>query len=149
MQLIPMTETEYNAYVARLIPEYAAEHVAAGNWTAEEAETKARAQVDQILPNGVQTPGNYLYTVRAENDAVGFLWLGTLGQRAFIYDIEIYEPYRRRGYASQALLAAEDKARELGLKAIALHVFGYNTGARALYDKLGYRVTDLTMAKDL
>jgi hypothetical protein len=64
MQLIPMTETEYNAYVARLIPEYAAEHVAAGNWTAEEAETKARAQVDQILPNGVQTPGNYLYTVR-------------------------------------------------------------------------------------
>jgi RimJ/RimL family protein N-acetyltransferase len=68
---------------------------------------------------------------------------------AFIYDIEIYEPFRRRGYASQALLAAEDKARELGLKAIALHVFGYNTGARALYDKLGYRVTDLTMAKDL
>ncbi len=61
----------------------------------------------------------------------------------------IYEDYRRRGYATQALRAIEEKARELGLNNIALHVFGHNDGARVLYEKVGYVVTDFIMAKDL
>jgi ribosomal protein S18 acetylase RimI-like enzyme len=149
MQLVPMTEAEYSVYLKKLIPEYAAEHVEAGNWTADEAEAKAQAQVNQILPEGVNTPGNYLYFLRVEEDTVGVLWLAVMGQRTFIYDIEIHENFRRQGYATQALLAAEEKAREFGTTAIALHVFGKNTGARALYDKVGYQVTDIMMAKNL
>ena len=155
MRLVPMSEADYTAYLERLLPEYAAEHVRAGNWPAGHAEAMAQAQLQAILPDGVHTPDHYLYLLRVEGetDPVGQLWLGVMRQsgspRAFIYDIEIYERFRRRGYATQALQAAEDQARELGLNSIALHVFGHNTGARALYEKLGYAVTDLVMAKDL
>lgn len=155
MQLVPMTDAEFAAYRAVMIPDYAAEHVRTGSWTADEAEEKAAAEVRELLPDGVQTPDHYLYTLRVaeEPEPVGILWLAvtrrSVKPRAFIYDIIIYEPYRRRGYASQALRAAEDRARELGLDSIALHVFAHNHGARALYDQLGYMVASLWMVKDL
>ncbi|HSO28244.1 MAG TPA: GNAT family N-acetyltransferase, partial [Anaerolineales bacterium] len=68
---------------------------------------------------------------------------------AFIYDFVIDEAYRRRGYGRLALLALEDKAREMGIDQIALHVFGHNHAARALYESVGYQVTNLQMAKAL
>jgi ribosomal protein S18 acetylase RimI-like enzyme len=43
--------------------------------------------------------------------------------------------FRRRGYASRTLELVE--ARELGAKSVELHVFGYNQGAQALYEKVG------------
>lgn len=155
MQLVPMTEAELTAYLALLIPDYAAEQVRAGNWSADEAEDIAAAQIREELPSGVNTPDHYLYSLRVdeEPEPVGILWLGVIRRsakpRAFIHDILIHEPYRRRGYASQALQAAEVRARELGLDSIALHVFGENHGARTLYDQLGYQVTDLWMVKEL
>ena len=36
-----------------------------------------------------------------------------------------------------------------GLETLALHVFGHNPGARALYEKLGYEITNINMAKHL
>jgi RimJ/RimL family protein N-acetyltransferase len=155
MQLVPMTAEEFTAYVAWLIPDYAADHVRAGNWSAEEAEALSAAQIREELPQGVQTPDHYLYTLHVEEESapVGIIWLAVLRRtahpRAFIYDILIYENYRRRGYASQALTAIEEKARSLGLDNIGLHVFGDNHGARALYDRQGYTVTDLVMAKKI
>ena len=84
---------------------------------------------------------------------MGDIWLA-VDQAApvragFIYDLFIEEPYRRQGLAAQAMLALEDEARALGLQSLALHVFGHNLGARALYEKLGYEITDVNMAKPL
>ena len=155
MQLIPMTDAEFTAYLAVLIPEYAGEHVRAGNWSADEAETLASGQIQQILPQGVETPDHFLslMQVDAEPVPVGMIWfeVNRRGLRtvAFVYDIVVYEPYRRRGYARQALRIVEEQARALGAERIALHVFGYNDGARALYAGLGYTVTDYSMAKPL
>ena len=67
----------------------------------------------------------------------------------FIYDLRIYDEYQRRGYARQAMLALETKVRELGLDTISLHVFGHNHAAKALYDQLGYEVTNINMSKKL
>ena len=39
--------------------------------------------------------------------------------------------------------------RELGLSAIGLHVFAYNSGSQALYASLGYEVTGSNMRKSL
>jgi len=155
MKLVPMSDTEYADYIAVLIPDYAADHVRAGNWAADEAEAKAAAQVKELLPDGPRTPDQYLYTLHVdeEQEPVGIIWLAVMRQglhpRAFIYDILIYENFRRRGYATQGLRAIEEKASELGATSIALHVFGHNDGARTLYEKVGYVVTDYVMAKDL
>ena len=67
----------------------------------------------------------------------------------FIYYLEIEEPFRRQGLASQASLALEEKTKELGLAALFLHVFAHNPPAQALYSKLGYKVTSLNMMKRL
>ncbi len=47
----------------------------------------------------------------------------------------------------QAFQALEIKVRELGLHTIALHVFGHNHAARAMYEKLGYITTNVQMLK--
>ena len=69
--------------------------------------------------------------------------------RAFVYDFAIDEAHRRQGYGEQAFRALEDKVRALGLDSIALHVFGHNHAARALYEKLGYVTTNINMEKKL
>jgi len=70
-----------------------------------------------------------------------------LGRRAFVYDIRIYESYRRRGYGTQAFEVLEKKVRALGVGKIMLHVFGHNDAAKAMYTKLGYEVVSLIMSK--
>jgi ribosomal protein S18 acetylase RimI-like enzyme len=155
MHLIPMTGAEFEAYLQHLIPDYAAEHVRAGNWPADEAEDRAAAQVRQLLPEGVTTPDHYLYTLRVDeiDQPVGLIWFGVqhdgIRPRGFVYDIIVYEGFRRRGFGAQAMRAVENKARNLGLDNMTLHVFGHNHAARALYEQLGYTVTDLWMAKGL
>ena len=46
--------------------------------------------------------------------------------------------FRRRGAGRALMEAAEEWARESGVRKIELHVFPYNTGAIALYETLGY-----------
>ena len=81
------------------------------------------------------------------------IWLARIMQGAkpimFIYDFRIDEAHRRKGYGEQAMLAAEVQAKALGYDTIALHVFGHNHAARALYEKLGYEITNINMAKKL
>jgi ribosomal protein S18 acetylase RimI-like enzyme len=50
--------------------------------------------------------------------------------------------YRRRGVATALLDAADDRARLLGLRKLALDTTAANTGARALYERNGFRLTD-------
>ena len=51
------------------------------------------------------------------------------------------EVMRRKGYGAGLMNAAAAWSRDHGHPAIGLNVFAHNQGARALYDRLGYRVT--------
>lgn len=147
-----MTEAAYLAWRDKGVREYAAEHVKSGGWTAEEAPAKAEAQFVQILPRGLATPGQFLWTVRDAHGAdAGILWVGTEHRpgHAFIYDIEIADDRRGQGLGSAAMLALEDWARSNGIATIGLHVFGHNTGAWQLYKRLGYVETNVQMEKRL
>jgi RimJ/RimL family protein N-acetyltransferase len=46
--------------------------------------------------------------------------------------------FRRRGIGGALMNAAEEWAREVGVRKIELHVFPYNAPAIALYERLGY-----------
>jgi ribosomal protein S18 acetylase RimI-like enzyme len=84
---------------------------------------------------------------------VGTVWFALrdagVGRSVWIYDIIIHENFRRKGYASRTLELVETRAKELGAKSVELHVFGHNHGAQALYEKVGYNVTSITMAKPI
>jgi RimJ/RimL family protein N-acetyltransferase len=151
--LTPMTEPEYQIYLDKAIQEYAQDKIQAGNWSRDEALERSSKEFEGYLPQGIQTPDNYLFSLMNENDEkVGIIWYAALPRQpglAFIYDFEIYEPFRRRGYASQALAVMEQDAKARGSSHIELHVFGFNTAARALYKKAGYVETNVMMAKNI
>ncbi len=155
IQLQLMNETEYQEYLAVSVAEYAQEHVKAGRWSSEEALQEARKEYQALLPDGVNSKNQYLFTIVDEETGakVGMLWFADTERAnervAFVYDVNVYEPFRRRGYGEQAFLALETKVRELGLEKIGLHVFGHNHAARAMYEKLGYAVTNVAMSKSL
>ena len=155
VELRPMTKAEFADYRAYAARNYADEKVRAGNWSAEEATRLAEETLDMLLPEGVATPEHHLFTIEGDDGTpVGRLWLAerieaNADRHAFVYEILIFNDYRRQGYGRAAMAAAEAKARELGLDKIKLHVFGHNTAARALYADLGYAETNVMMEKRL
>ncbi len=155
ISLTSFTETEFEDYRRLGIVRYAEENVKAGFWSPAEAIEKSRAAHEALLPQGLATPHQYLFSIREpeRGEPVGTIWLSADYESAtpsgFIYDLFIFEPFRRKGFATQAMLALEDKARELGLTVLYLHVFAHNPAARSLYDKLGYGVKSTNMAKPL
>ena len=154
VHLGPMTETELQAYLEPAIAEYAAEHVKAGRWSPAEALEESRKEITQLLPDGLKTAKQHLFSIRDDSGAnLGMLWFAVrergASRSAFIYDVRIDEPFQRRGYATQAFQALETLARDMGITAISLHVFGHNMAARALYEKLGFVTTNLSMTKTI
>ena len=148
-----MTDLEFGTYLESMLPGYAEEHARAGSMPDEGALQRARAQVTALVPDGVHTPDQYICVIEEEasGTAVGILWFAKRDQganpTAFLYDIQIFEPFRRHGYARQAFRVLEDRVRELGLSTISLHVFGSNSAARELYRKLGFQETHVMMNK--
>jgi GNAT superfamily N-acetyltransferase len=64
-----------------------------------------------------------------------------------VYDIDVDEPHRGRGYGKAAMGFTEDEARRRGLTRIALHVGARNDVARNLYRSLGFDEHDVSMSK--
>ena len=152
-KLVPMTQPEYDEYLKHLIPDYAADNVRAGYWDESEALEKSRQQIDSLLPQGLQTKDHYIFTLVDGEQTVGMIWLRAQLDRAvksgFIFDVMVAEKFRGKGYGKQLMLLIEEKARELGLKSIGLHVFAYNKVAKNLYESIGYEISSLNMIKKL
>ncbi len=155
IQLAAMSAQEYMAWLDGAIADYAQDKVAAGNWSPASARQRAEAEYAKLLPDGLLTPRHHLFTILAglQPQPVGMIWFAEEdwgGRRvAFIYDFLIHEPFRRHGYGLEAILALEEKVKALSLDVIGLHVFGHNRAALALYQKAGYEITNINMAKRL
>ncbi len=152
-KLIPMTQPEFDEYLKHLIPDYAADNVRAGYWDESEALEKSRQQTESLLPQGLQTKDHYIYSLFDGDQKVGMIWLKANpdrpGKDGFIFDVLVDEQFRGRGYGKEIMSLIEEKAGELGLKSIGLHVFGYNKVAKHLYESVGYEVSSLNMIKKL
>jgi ribosomal protein S18 acetylase RimI-like enzyme len=153
LRLRPMSGDEYEAFSAASIVAYARDIEEHGGYTAEFARQKSEADHAAILPSGLETPGNAIFVLEADGERVGVLWVAEreMGGRQvlYIYDVEVDERYRGRGYGRAAMLLAEDEARKRGLSRLELNVFGGNEVARKLYRSLGYLEAAVHMGKDL
>jgi ribosomal protein S18 acetylase RimI-like enzyme len=155
VQLVPMGEDDFRAYSARAVPRYAEDNIKAGAWDPATALEKAERTYRKLLPDGVESENQHLHSIvdEEQDSKIGMIWF--MVQRAggvpsaYICDFEIFEQFRRRGYARRALLALEDRLRAEGVSRIELHVFAHNQAARSLYEKLGYESTGINMAKRL
>ena len=150
--LVPMQEADYQAYVERSIREYAQDHVRNGDWAPAEADERARKEFEHLLPEGVRSRNQYLWSIVGEpGDKLGVLWaqvkMDSPRRTAFIYDFSIEPEYRGQGFGKQSLQALDEQLRSMGVESVALHVFAHNTIAFELYKKMGYQTTDLHMRK--
>jgi ribosomal protein S18 acetylase RimI-like enzyme len=148
-----MTDAEFALFRTRVVRDYAADKAKAGEWPAERSEELAEAQTDQLLPEGTRTPGMLLLMAETKADGpVGYAWLALTGPevaRAWIYDIAIDEEQRGKGYGRALLNGLEQTALEHGCSSIGLNVFAGNDVARRLYERAGFRLTSIQMAKAL
>ncbi len=151
--LVPMTEAGFADFLNEAVPAFAVDKVASGQWALQESLKLSQACFAELLPLGLATPDNYLFEIRDTDGvtAVGCLWFAVQAQAetqaAYVYDVSVSPEHRRKGHATRAFLALEAKVEALGLAGIALHVFGHNDAARALYVTLGYRATNINMFK--
>lgn len=149
-----MTGLEFDLFRTKLITEYAAANVLAGRWSAEEAAEKSAAQTEELLPQGVHSPRVLLMiAVDSNGEKIGHVWVGLDRQGtaggAWIYDIEVAENHRGKGYGRAILHAAEEETLKNGVNSIGLNVFGTHTVARKLYESAGYEITTQQMQKSL
>lgn len=154
LRLRPLRDDELPAFIEHGIADYARDMAENAGLTPEQAQKKSEKDWALLLPNGQAAAGHHLFAVEEEEsgERVGDLWFAERTSDfdatvAFLYSIEIAEPFRGRGYGRQAMLLLEDEARSRGLSHIALNVFGGNEVARSLYRSLGYAETAVWMRK--
>ncbi|WP_395359714.1 GNAT family N-acetyltransferase [Streptomyces sp. YH02] len=153
VEVRPMTEAEYVTWEARAKEGFARSWIDRGV-PEEQARAKAESSHARFLPEGLATPGVAIHVVVADGRPAGFLWTGRIELEpgrwaAFVFDIEVDEAQRGRGYGRALMLLAERVAREAGETLLGLHVFAGNTPAIRLYESLGYRTTHINSAKEL
>ncbi|GAB2887619.1 hypothetical protein GCM10022245_23550 [Streptomyces mayteni] len=151
--LRPLVARHFSAWLERSRAEYAKDLVALGQ-TSEDAYRHADESMARSFPSGIPTPEHVVFDVVDDAGvAVGYLWIGP--DRSddagawWIWDIVIDADKRGRGLGRMAMLLGEEYARAQGAHTLGLSVFGFNTGARGLYESLGYETTSVKMRKKL
>ncbi len=151
--LRPMTPEEFVPYEDADAHHYAENMVRAGFWSSDGAFNKAKNIHANLLPDGVHTNDHLFFVIEdtQTRDPIGVIWLfidqGTQPPSGFIYDLLLHAQFRGQGMGKQAMLALEQKAKELGLASLALNVFEDNLVAKSLYTSLGYAIQSFNMRK--
>jgi len=141
-----MEDEEFAAWLPLLQEEYAQELVRDYGMSTDTAKARAVVEID-----GHRPVTHSVFVIEVDGEPVGHLWLverrDDFEPTLSVYDIDIDEPYRGRGYGKEAMVFAEEEARRRGLTRIALHVGARNDVARKLYRSLGFEENDVAMSK--
>ncbi len=150
-----MNETDFKVYYDHLIQTYAEDNVIHGDWDENEAFDLAKFQMKALLPNGLNSSDHYLFSLFHEklNMNIGQLWVQIqeikTTKKAFIFDIEIFDVFRGKGFGTEAIKVLEEWLIASGVKSLGLHVYASNPVARELYLKSGFTDMSYNMVKTL
>jgi ribosomal protein S18 acetylase RimI-like enzyme len=155
VRFVPFAEADFHAWLVQAIPAFALTNVRDGRWSLAESIDKSKEAHVALLPQGLATPGQFFVHLHDADsgERVGAMWWAEAPKggvlEAYVYNIEIDEPARRRGYARAAFVELERVAQGRGVRQLGLHVFGHNAGARRLYESLGFEPSSITLRKVL
>jgi len=141
-----MEDEEFVAWLPLLRDDYAEDLIRDYGMSADKAKAQAVSEID-----GHRSAGHSVFVIEVEREQVGHLWLverrDSYEPTLVVYDVDVDEPYRGRGYGKAAMVFAEEEARRRGLTRIALHVGARNDVARNLYRSLGFAENEVAMSK--
>ena len=153
IRLRAMTEAEYVRFRSLDRKNYTQSIIRAYGLDDDEAQREALKLGEDILKEGMRTPGHEFFTAVDDisGGAAGYLWceVNREKRRAFLYFVVVEEADRGRGLGAAAIGALEAQLRSGGIRSLGLHVFSHNTSALRLYERFGFRVTSVNMQKDL
>ncbi|RBO98364.1 N-acetyltransferase [Rossellomorea aquimaris] len=149
--LIEMTRHEFEQYFTDKIQRYSLVLSQNDYEVNGDFETKATNQLNNLLPNGIQTSGHYFFNINNELENIGCLWIekDNAKKSAFLYEIYILSEFRNMGYGTITMKKIEEWMREHELLFLKLHVFGSNNEARKLYERIGFEVAGVNMIKQV
>jgi GNAT superfamily N-acetyltransferase len=141
-----MLDEEFVAWLPLLRREYAQDLVRDHRMSAGMASARAAAEIGDERP-----AGHDVFVIDVDGESIGHLWLverrDAYEPTLIVYDVDVDEPHRGRGYGRAAMLFAEEEARRRRLTRIALHVGARNDAARNLYRSLGFEENEVSMSK--
>ncbi|MFC6238306.1 GNAT family N-acetyltransferase [Longivirga aurantiaca] len=144
MRFAPLTAEQAAAYLPHSQQGFADDLVRAGALDAERALRKAVADYSSLDEGGTTYVAGYADIDGTEQ------WVGVIGwaltgfdadheeRTLYIYDLEVFERFRQRGFAEGLLAYAAQRAAEAGADAVRLTVWAGNDSAEALYRKVGF-----------
>ena len=151
VRLRPLREEEFEEWLRESREGYVRSMIEHGGFPEAEAQEKARDDYAGLLTEGLATPTHDVFVLEDESSGarVGTLWIAERPHALAVFDVEVDEGLRGRGYGRAAMLLAEDEARRRGFDRIVLNVFAGNVVARSLYESLGYQERGVSMSKSL
>jgi GNAT superfamily N-acetyltransferase len=146
--LRPIEDEEFVAWLPLLREDYARELVRDYGISPDQARAKAAAEIDDHPP-----AEHSVFVIEVDSEQVGHLWLverrDAYEPTLIVYDVDVDEPYRGRGYGKGAMIWAEEEGRRRGLTRISLRVGVRNEVARNLYRSLGFEENEVAMSKPI
>ena len=146
LHLRPIRDEEFAAWLPVLREEYARELVRDYGISPDQASEKAAVEIEEHPP-----AEHSVFVIDVDGESVGHLWLverrDGYEPTLIVYDVDVDEPYRRRGYGKEAMIWAEEEGRRRGLTRISLRVGVRNEVARNLYRSLGFEENEVAMSK--
>ena len=130
--LRPLREDEYREWDTAHRRGYEHGLVDYAGMERDAARAKVERDVAAVLPEGLATPGTWIWAVEADGRPVGAVFLGLRGADAWLYDVTIHAPDRGRGYGRAAMLPLEEELRVLGTTACAERGAATRSPPRAL-----------------
>ena len=134
------------------LADYPAELEANFGYSAAQSKAQAEKELADDLPLGLKTPNQLICCIEKDNEStLGYLWytFDDDGATAFILDFVLYEQFRGMGFGKAALLALEKALADTSAMQIKLRVAGSNKRAFKLYERMGFKITDIKMTKTL
>lgn len=144
MRFAPLTVEQAASYLPHSQQGFADDLVRAGALDPERALRKAVADYSSLDEDGTTYVAGYAQVDGTEE------WVGVIGwaltgldadhdeRTLYVYDLEVFEPFRRRGFGERLLAYAAERAEQAGADAVRLTVWAGNDDAKALYRRLGF-----------
>ena len=143
-----LTAEEFGPFRQRNIARYAQELLfARATDTEEHALTEAQGALDEMLPQGAETPRNYLLAAESGGETVGELWCDTTEpETVFINDFFVYPACRGHGWGNAMLRAVEELAAAQSFEQVVTHVYHTNRIALAMLVSMACAVVTYLVA---
>lgn len=95
-----------------------------------------------MIENKLKVQPELLLVGKVEGELVGAVMAGFDGVRGWIYHLAVAPDWRRRGFATQLVRAAETGLQRLGCPKVNLQVRASNAVVVAFYQSIGYELEE-------